>query len=261
MTTILDNIIAVKEKEVKILKESFQFEPIEFKRTSLIEKMASAKELAIIAEFKRASPSKGDINSNIDLSAQVQMYVDAGADAVSVLTDQTFFKGSLSDLELVRSTISQPVLCKDFIIDPIQIDAAKQAGADMVLLIAAALKDEKLNELYQYATEKDLDVLMEIHNEEEAERVLKTNNLLIGINNRNLKTFEVRLDVTEELAPLIKKESRYVISESGLGTIDDVKRVIAAGASGILVGETFMKHERPDEIIKAMKLPFSEVLN
>ncbi|MFE5278718.1 indole-3-glycerol phosphate synthase TrpC, partial [Bacillus cereus] len=144
-----------------------------------------------------------------------------------------------------------------FIIDPIQIDVAKNSGADIILLIAAALDDKQLHNLYQYAKEKGLDVLMEVHNEAEAERVLKTDNRLIGINNRNLKTFEVNLGVTEYLAPFIREEERFLISESGIGTIEDVERVAAAGANGILVGETFMKHQNPSEIIKVMKIPLS----
>ncbi|MEK4147755.1 indole-3-glycerol phosphate synthase TrpC [Robertmurraya sp. FSL W8-0741] len=259
METILETILAEKKKEVEMLKESqVRKAPVARNRNSLLEKLENAKELMIIGEFKRASPSKGDININSNPASQVQMYVDAGADAVSVLTDTTFFKGSMDDLQVVRQLIANPILCKDFIIDPIQIDVAKNSGADIVLLIAAALDDRKLYNLYQYALEKGLDVLMEVHNEAEAERVLKTDNRLIGVNNRDLRTFEVNLDVTEYLAPFIRKEERFLISESGIGTIEDVERVVAAGANGILVGETFMKHQNPSEIIKAMKLPLSE---
>lgn len=260
METILDKIIAVKKKEVEILKANVKpLEAIVHQKRSFIEKLEHANEMAIIAEFKRASPSKGDINPGIDPSAQARMYVEAGADAVSVLTDPSFFKGSMEDLEAISSTINNPILCKDFIIDSIQIDAAKQSGADIVLLIAVALDDEKLHELYQYALEKDLEVLMEVHNQEEAERVLKTNNRLIGVNNRNLKTFEVSLEVTEKIAPLIKKEGRFLISESGMRTTEDVNRVLKAGANGILVGETFMRHKNPAEAINEMKLPLVEV--
>lgn len=262
METILDKIIAVKKKEVEELR-GMGIRPARLvvnQRRSFIEKLERATDLSIIAEFKRASPSKGDINPDIDPSVQTRLYVDAGADAVSVLTDQTFFKGTMTDLTAVRATIDNPVLCKDFIIDPIQIDRAKQAGADIILLIAAALDDETLHTLYQYAIEKELEVLMEVHDEEEAVRVLRTNNRLIGVNNRNLKTFAVNLDVTEELAPLIKNEGRFLISESGIKTIDDVKRVLTAGANGILVGETFMRHESPRDVIQAMKLPLVEVL-
>lgn len=260
METILDKIIAVKKKEVEVLRTNVTpLEGIVYQRRSFIEKLERANEMAIIAEFKRASPSKGDISPDVDPRTQAQMYVEAGADAVSVLTDHSFFKGSMKDLEAIRTTINNPILCKDFIIDPIQIDVAKQAGADIVLLIAAALDDEKLHELYEHALEKDLEVLMEVHNQEEVERVLKTNNRLIGVNNRDLKTFEVRLEATENLAPFIKKEGRFLISESGMKTKDDVNRVLKAGANGILVGETFMRHKNPTEAINEMKLPMVEV--
>lgn len=260
MENILDKILAVKQKEVKALKE--RINPLvndSLSKRSFLEKLENATEIAIIAEFKRASPSKGDINLNVDPKEQARLYTEAGVDAISVLTDQTFFKGSFSDLEKVRSSVQVPILCKDFIIDRIQIDAAKQAGADIILLIAAALSDQELNDLYQYGMEKDLEVLMEVHNEDEAERVLKTSNKLIGINNRNLKTFEVDLLATEKIAPLVKKEGRFLISESGLKTAGDTQRVAQAGANGILVGETFMRHLNPREAIKEMKLPLVEV--
>lgn len=260
MESILDKIIAVKKKEVEELKnQRFHLTEVPFKKSSLLQKLQHAKELSIIAEFKRASPSKGDINTNIDAAIQTRVYVEAGADAVSVLTDQTFFKGAISDLRAVRSSIEAPILCKDFIIDPVQIQVAKQAGADIILLIAAALDDVSLNSLYKYAISLELEVLMEVHNEEEAERVLKTGNRLIGVNNRNLKTFEVSLEVTEKLAPMIKKEGHFLISESGLTTLEDIKRVGKAGANGILVGEAFMRHTNPSEVIREMKLPFVEV--
>jgi len=176
-----------------------------------------------------------------------------------VLTDQSFFKGDFKDLEEVRRVINEPILCKDFIVDPIQIDYAIHAGANLILLIAAALDKEKLHSLYSYAMDKGLEVLMEVHNEEELEKVLTTENLLIGVNNRNLKTFEVDLGTTERLASQILREGRYLISESGISSPEDVERVASAGASGILVGETFMKHERPEEALRAMKLPLRKV--
>lgn len=260
MESILDKIIAVKKKEVEELKiQGFHGTEVHFKHRSLLQKLEQSKEISIIAEFKRASPSKGDINTNIDPAIQTQVYVDAGADAVSVLTDRTFFKGAVSDLRAARSSIEAPILCKDFIIDPVQIQVAKQAGADIILLIAAALDDAALKSLYEYAIGVEMEVLMEVHNEEEVERVLKTGNRLIGVNNRNLKTFEVSLEVTEKLAPLIKKDGGFLISESGLSTLEDIKRVAKAGANGILVGEAFMRHTNPAKAIKEMKLPLVEV--
>ncbi|MGI8384988.1 indole-3-glycerol phosphate synthase TrpC [Robertmurraya sp. P23] len=259
METILDRIIAEKQKEVLILKEQPVLKEVDRKHVSFIQKLQQAEEVKIIAEFKRASPSKGAINLDCDPSEQTLQYVQAGADAVSVLTDRTFFKGDFRDLEEVRKTITAPILCKDFIIDPIQIDYAKHAGANLILLIAAALDLETLHSLYHYATSKGLEVLMEVHNEAELEKVLTTNNVLIGVNNRNLKTFEVDLATTEKLAPIIIQSNRYLISESGIATTEDVRRVVAAGASGILVGETFMRHEKPEEALRSMKLPLRRV--
>lgn len=259
METILDKIIAEKQKEVLILKEQPMLKEVDRKQVSFIQKLQQAEEVKIIAEFKRASPSKGAINLECDPSEQTLQYVQAGADAVSVLTDRTFFKGDFRDLEEVRKTITAPILCKDFIIDPIQIDYAKHAGANLILLIAAALDLETLHSLYHYAISKDLEVLMEVHNEEELEKVLTTENVLIGVNNRNLKTFEVDLATTEKLASKIVRSNRYLISESGIATTEDVRRVVAAGASGILVGETFMRHEKPEAALQSMKLPLRRV--
>lgn len=256
METILDKIIAGKKKSLQQTAYTAGVSgPRKKEKKSFISILEKADRVSLIAEFKRASPSKGDINTGKDPVKQTKAYEEAGADAVSVLTDNLFFKGSYSDLERVREAVNIPILCKDFIIDRVQIDAAEQAGADIVLLIAAALNDEKLMDLYEYALEKEMEVLLEVHNEEEAERAL-SGNRLIGVNNRNLKTFEVDLSITEKLAPLIKKEGRFLISESGIKTGADVQRVAAAGADGILVGETLMRHNYVGKAIKALKIPF-----
>lgn len=254
MTTILDNIILRKKKELGKLKKIAQsIRKTDEPKRSLIRLLEKAQGMSIIAEYKRASPSKGDINTKLDPKVQTRKYVDSGADAVSVLTDTPFFKGTFEDLKEVRTVIETPILCKDFIIDPIQIELADKMGADLILLIAAALDDESLKTFYELAKERNLEVLMEVHNEEEAYRVLKTGNPLIGVNNRNLKTFEVDLSVTERLAPIIKREGAFLISESGIKTIHDVERVAKVGANGILVGEAFMTDEQFIQSIKTMK--------
>ncbi|MCU9612028.1 indole-3-glycerol phosphate synthase TrpC [Caldibacillus lycopersici] len=261
MGTILDQIIHEKRKFIKQLKEiNLMKEPMTLKpNRSFIKDLQEAKEISIIAEFKRASPSKGIINANRKPLEQAKKYRQSGVDAVSVLTDEPFFQGSYQDLAVISQAIDVPVLCKDFIIDSIQIDLAKSNGADLILLIAAALTDDKLYSLYEYAKSKGLEVLMEVHNEVEAERVLKTDNLLIGINNRNLKTFAVDLSITETIAPYIRRAGRLVISESGMKDEVDVERVMKAGANGVLVGETFMKHPNVAEVISSMKLPLLEM--
>jgi indole-3-glycerol phosphate synthase len=258
METILDQIVQQKRKEVIRLKES---QPINQNTTiikrSFIQALQSAQEIAIIAEFKRSSPSKGVINNGVEPAVQAGLYEQNGASAISVLTDQTFFKGSFSDLRAVREAVKIPLLCKDFIVDPIQIDFAAANGADLILLIAAALDENELIELYQYAKSNDLEVLVEVHNHEELEKALKTGAKLIGVNNRDLKTFHVSLDVTEKLAPIVKSSGAFLISESGIHVQDDVNRVRKAGANGILVGEALMKSPDVRQSILDFRLPLN----
>ncbi|MGW8425730.1 indole-3-glycerol phosphate synthase TrpC [Peribacillus simplex] len=242
MENILTKIIEQKKVEVAKLKERGLDDSvmINIVRPSLVENLKMAKSMAIIAEIKRASPSKGDIKINVNPIEQALSYESGGAAAISVLTDEVFFKGSIADLRIVSEAIRIPRLCKDFIIDEIQIDRAHRAGATIILLIVAALSKERLHELYQYAKRKGLEVLTEVHDEAELERALELNAELIGINNRNLKTFKVDLAVTERLAKLLDPKRHIIISESGIKTKEDVMRVKEAGAKAILVGETLM---------------------
>ncbi|MBU8877997.1 indole-3-glycerol phosphate synthase TrpC [Bacillus sp. FJAT-29790] len=262
MTTILDTILEEKKREVHRLKDESGMvtSSLNLPKRSFLSKLEKAQQLSIIAEFKRASPSKGEINMALNPEEQAKSYTDFGADAISVLTDTSFFKGSFSDLTAVSEAVDVPVLCKDFIIDETQIIQAKKAGANLILLIAAAMDASRLKELYEFALAQDLEVLMEVHNEEEVEKALKTGTRLIGVNNRNLKTFDVDLAVTERLATSIKKAGAFLISESGIKTEEDVKRVIAAGANGILVGEAFMLAANLEKLLKGMKLPLNEVV-
>jgi indole-3-glycerol phosphate synthase len=259
MGTILDRIIDVKRTELEYLKSLEIVNQLKRPKRSFIEKIGKAKEMKIIAEFKRASPSKGNINPNLNPQEQAKLYTQYGADAISVLTDTTFFKGSFTDLQAVRDVVDLPILCKDFMIDKIQIDVAKQAGADLILLIAAALEGQQLVDLYKYAESENLEVLVEIHNEEDLEKAKAANARLVGINNRNLKTFEVDLATTEVLSPLVSETGAYLISESGIKNIDDVSRVKNAGARGILVGETFMTAANLESTFKQLKLPLRTV--
>lgn len=255
MGTILDKIIETKKEEITRLKAEKPAICEPYVKRSFLSILENAEEVAIIAEFKRASPSKGDINAGLDPVEQAKLYERYGADAISVLTDTPYFKGSFNDLEAVRKAVDVPILCKDFIIDPIQIDRAYASGANIILLIAAALSETRLKDLYTYASAKELEVLVEVHNEEELEKALKTGTKLIGVNNRNLKTFEVDLAVTERLAPKVKQSGAFLISESGLKTRADVERVVRSGANGILVGETFMTGDSLGNTFKQMKMP------
>ncbi|PLS01563.1 indole-3-glycerol phosphate synthase TrpC [Neobacillus cucumis] len=262
METILDRIIEQKKKEVLLLQESKEIIlESEFPKRSLIEKLQTAKELSIIAEYKRASPSKGLINNGVEPEVQAFIYENSGASAISVLTDSTFFKGSFADLKKVRQAVNLPILCKDFIISPLQIDVASAHGANIILLIVAALEESQLHELFQYAKGKGLEVLVEVHNQNELEIALKTGAKLIGVNNRDLKTFTVSLEVTEQLAEIAKKSGAFLISESGIHTEQDAQRVRNAGANGILVGEALMVSQDIEKSFMKLRVPLQEGVN
>lgn len=254
MTTILAQILEKKKEEVVALQALSLPATEQVKKISFIKKLNRQGRLGLIAEIKRASPSKGMIHEHVDPVAQAIAYEQYGATAISVLTDETFFKGSLDDLRAVGKAVSLPILCKDFIIDPIQIDHAKAAGADIILLIAAALSDQQLQQLYSYATAQQLEVLCEVHNEEELSRVQAIGATLIGINNRDLKTFKVDLTTTERLAKLIDSETCSIVSESGIASTDDAQFVAQHGAQAILVGETLMRSSSLQETFTALQV-------
>ncbi len=195
---------------------------------------------AVIAEVKKGSPSKGVIRADFDPLEIAEIYQEHGATCLSVLTDEHFFMGRLQYLEQIREVVSLPLLRKDFILDPYQIVEARAAGADAVLLIAAMLDAAQLAEYNAIAVDLQLDVLLEVHDEKELETALATGCELIGINNRNLQTFETDLATTERLLPRIPP-GHFVISESGITSRSDVLRLQEAGARGFLVGESLMR--------------------
>lgn len=202
--------------------------------------MAESGGTALIAEVKKGSPSKGIIRADFDPIEIAESYQQGGATCLSVLTDEQFFFGHLRFLGLIREQVSLPLLRKDFIIDPYQVVQARVAGADAILLIAAALDNEKLRELAELARELQLDTLLEVHDEEELERALKLPVDLIGINNRNLQTFITDLAITEQLASRIPPE-QLAVAESGINSRADIERLQRAGAGAFLVGESLMR--------------------
>lgn len=246
---ILDRIIETKRAEVLQLKlngvERISRETL---KPSIKQRLAGA-ELSVIAEIKRASPSKGAIALDVDVVAQAKQYEASGATVISVLTDETYFKGSMDDLAAVAAAVDIPVLCKDFIIDRVQIDRAKAHGARLILLIVAALEQETLADLYAYAYAEGLEVLVEVHDEEELRRAEAIGAQIIGINNRNLKKFEVDLQTSVGLLEQKQPDVRY-ISESGIKTVEEARLLHAAGADGILVGETLMRADDPQVFIR-----------
>ena len=215
--------------------------------------------LGLIAEVKRASPSAGLISENFDPAEIARSYEAAGADAVSVLTDEPFFQGHLDHLRAVRASVQLPVLRKDFVLEDVQIYEAAAAGADAVLLIVAALDDETLACLHDVAANCQLDVLVEVHTLAELDRALSIDAQIIGINNRNLSTFEVDLATTEELSEQVPA-GVTLVSESGIRTAQDSRRVRASGADAILVGEALMRSRDVAAQVRELKLTSPDVI-
>ncbi len=253
MTDILNRILARKQEE--IAERSAQLSVAELAAriadlpptrgfAAAMEAKIDAGLPAVIAEVKKASPSKGVIRANFDPAAIARSYEAAGAACLSVLTDKDFFQGSEAFLQQARANCSLPLLRKDFIIDPYQVHEARAIGADCILLIVSALDDDVLLELSLLASELDLDVLCEVHDEDELERALALPVPLIGVNNRNLRTFETSLETTLSLQALMEYD-RIMVAESGIHTPEDVARLREGGVQAFLVGEAFMRAENP----------------
>ena len=260
--TILDKIIQEKRLEVeRLLVQEIELQEERTPRPSLFKKLYEADRLQVISEIKRASPSKGLIAEGADPVAQAEIYVNAGAAAISVLTDTPFFKGTFDDLAAVANHVEIPLLCKDFIIHEVQIDRAKSAGASVILLIVAALTEQELIKLDAYAIAAGLEVLVEVHDAEELERAIAIDAKLIGVNNRDLRTFKVDLKKTEEIAALFPfHEERVLISESGIWEAEDAQFVSDVGARGILVGESLMRSGNVDETLRSLQVMVPGVL-
>ncbi len=202
--------------------------------------LATAPWMGLIAEVKKASPSAGTIKADFDPLAIARTYDAAGVGCLSVLTDEHFFQGKLEYLEAIRRTVARPLLRKDFFIDRYQVLEARAAGADCILLIAECLDDCVMRDLYFYAAELGMESLIEIYDPENLDRVLKLEPALLGVNNRDLRTFQVDLDQTIRIAPHVPS-STLLVSESGIRTRSDVERLKAAGVRALLVGETLMR--------------------
>jgi len=214
--------------------------------------LVGARGPAIVAEIKRASPSVGIIVPKLDPAQVARAYAAAGADAISVLTESDHFLGDLAYLDVARAAAPLPILRKDFLSTRYEVAQSASAGADAFLAIVAGLSDAVLVELLDEARRWQLDVLVEVHTDGELRRALAAGATLLGINNRNLRTFETDLAVTEELLPLVPA-GIVVISESGVRSQDDVRRLVAQGARGVLVGESLMRAEDKSEAVRALK--------
>lgn len=260
--TILQTILDYKSTLIpSLLAKEPEFEVKRKSRPSLYEALRKAETLQVISEMKRASPSKGLINAGANPIEQAKKYEQAGAACISVLTEDKFFKGSFQDLTDIANNVDIPVLNKDFIVHEVQIDYAKACGASVILLIVAALSDEKLKAFYTYASVLGLDVLVEVHNQQELERALAIRPKIIGVNNRDLKTFNVDLAQTEKLADKLNAyEDIAFISESGIWNSEDAKRVAKAGARGVLVGESLMVSGNVEEALSALQVPLPSLV-
>jgi indole-3-glycerol phosphate synthase len=252
MATILNEILAHKRAEVNERKELYPVKLLERSLyfpspcVSLTKYLLRPDKSGIIAEIKRASPSKGVINGYVSIERTSIGYMQAGASALSVLTDMRFFRGANADLQAARAFNYCPILRKDFTIDEYQIIEAKSIGADAILLIAAALAPEEIKRFAALARSLGMETLLEVHTEEELERSLCDEIDAVGVNNRDLQTFSVSLETSERLASKIP-DAFTRISESGIATPADVHRLQSAGFQGFLIGELFMRHSRPEE--------------
>ena len=253
MSDILDKIVAVKHQEVAAAKKRKSLEAMRADAESRVltrdflgalqAKMAVGRP-AVIAEIKKASPSKGVLRADFVPADIAQSYAEYGAACLSVLTDVQFFQGSVDYLKQARASCQLPVLRKDFMVDAYQIYESRAMGADCILLIAACLDDAQMKDFESIARSLNMAVLVEVHDQPELERALKLKTPLVGINNRNLQTFEVSLDTTLSLKAQVPA-NRILVTESGIHTRDDVLRMGAAGVSAFLVGEAFMRAVDP----------------
>jgi indole-3-glycerol phosphate synthase len=260
MSDILDKIVAVKRQEVAAAKSRKALDLVRADAQSRVltrdfvgalRAKISAGKPAVIAEVKKASPSKGVLREDFVAADIAQSYAEYGAACLSVLTDVQFFQGSVDYLKQARASCPLPVLRKDFMVDPYQIYESRCMGADAVLLIAACLDDAQLSEFEAIAIDLDMAVLVEVHDAAELERALRLKTPLIGINNRNLKTFEVSLETTLSLRAQVPSD-RVLVTESGIHSREDVLRMGAAGVNAFLVGEAFMRAPEPGEALAAL---------
>ncbi len=263
---ILEKIVWEKDREVTVAKNRIPLESLKEQVSELsssrdfIKALRTAPVLpAVIAEVKRASPSKGLIRKDFDPCEIALSYLEGGASCISVLTDKTFFQGGFDVLENVRKVVDLPILCKDFIITPYQLYQARAAGADAALLIASILTNQDLTYLSKVASSIGLTVLVEVHNQEEFQRVLSLGEFsLIGVNNRDLSNFETDLTVTQRLAGKfaeeLQKQDILLVSESGLFTREDLDKVQSFGARAVLVGESLMRKDNVTEGLRSLIL-------
>ena len=258
MTNILEKIIEEKKQSLILTKKEKSFDVLEknikvqnffnFKET-----IQNNKGISLISEIKKASPSAGILINDFNHLDIAKMYINNGATCLSVLTEEKYFLGKLDYIQDIKKKFKIPILAKDFFIDPYQIALSKSYGCDCILIIIAALNGSQADEIYSEALKHNLSVIVEVHNQKEAEMALKYDQALIGINNRNLKTLEVSLNNTISIFEIIKTHKGPIISESGIKNEDDAKYIYEkTGIKNFLIGESLLKSDNPDELMKKL---------
>jgi len=257
MTNVLDKIIQDKKESLKILKKDNTLNALEAKIKTFNnfldfkETIAKNKDVSLIAEIKKASPSAGVLVKNFNHLNIAKMYIENGATCLSVLTEEKHFLGKLDYIKDIKNEFKIPILAKDFFIDPYQIALSKSYGCDCVLLIIAALDDKQADEIYAEALKHKLSVIVEVHDHKEAEIALKYENALIGINNRNLKTLDISINNTISIFEILKNHKGPLISESGIKDENDAKYIYEkTGIKNFLIGESLLKSDNPEALMK-----------
>ena len=247
MTNILEKIIAEKNNSIKKYKDIFSIKDMKNKISSCVnyvdfKNRLIQKKISVIAEIKKASPSAGVIIENYEPKSIAKQYLNAGADCLSILTEEKYFQGKLEHIEQVKKEIKLPVLCKDFFIDPFQVYLAKSFSADAILIILSAIDGARAKDIYNLANELNIATIVEVHNKEEAEYALNFKKAIIGINNRNLKTLKTDITITYDLHKILINHSEPIVCESGIKTEKEVEEIVKkTKINNFLIGESLLK--------------------
>ena len=259
MANVLDNIIEDKKESLKLIKKTNSLDSLENKIKSINnllnfkDAISNNKGVSLITEIKKASPSAGELVKDFNHLKIAKMYIDNGATCLSVLTEEKYFLGKLEYIRDIKDKFKIPVLAKDFFIDPYQIALSKSYGSDCILIILAALDTKLADEIYSEAIRHKLSVIVEVHDNKEAENALKYENALIGINNRNLKTLDISINNTISIFETLKEHKGPIISESGIKNESDAKSIYEkTGIKNFLVGESLLKSDEPEELMKKL---------
>ena len=258
MTNVLEKIISDKKDSLSLIKKRKTLESLnrnikELKFYDFKEAIKNNSGISLISEIKKASPSAGVLVKNFNHIEIAKMYIDSGATCLSVLTEEKYFLGKLEYMQDIKKTLKIPILAKDFFIDPYQVILSKSYGCDCILIILAAVSEKQADEIYSEALKHNLSVIIEVHDQKEAEKALKYERALIGINNRNLKTLEVSINNTLSIFEVVKAHKEPLISESGIQNEDDAKFIInKTGIKNFLIGESLLKSDNPSDLMKRL---------